>query len=117
MCGFVGFVSAGRVEAAEDIVGAMLAPIRHRGPDAQGVHVNGDLALGHVRLAVIDLAGGAQPRYDAVTGDALVFNGEIYGYKELADRLRADGVVLRDDSDTEVLFQMLKSTRGYQDPG
>jgi asparagine synthase (glutamine-hydrolysing) len=108
MCGFVGFVSAGRVEASEDIVGAMLAPIRHRGPDAQGIHIDGDIALGHVRLAVIDLEGGAQPRYDAVTGDALVFNGEIYGYRELANSLRADGVVLRDDSDTEVLFQMLK---------
>lgn len=108
MCGFVGFTAPGRVEAAQDIVGAMLAPIRHRGPDAQGIHVDGNLALGHVRLAVIDLAGGTQPRCDAVTGDALVFNGEIYGYRELADRLRADGVVLRDESDTEVLFQMLK---------
>lgn len=85
-----------------------MAPIRHRGPDAQGICVDDSLALGHVRLAVIDLAGGAQPRSDANTGDALVFNGEIYGYRDLADRLRADGIVLKDDSDTEVLFQMLR---------
>ena len=108
MCGFVGFTSPAGIDAARDIAIAMLAPIRHRGPDADGIFIDETLALGHVRLAVIDLDGGTQPRCDAVTGDALVFNGEIYGYRELADRLRADGVVLRDESDTEVLFQMLK---------
>ena len=86
----------------------MLAPIRHRGPDGDGVHVDNRLALGFVRLAIIDLKGGAQPRRDDATGDALVFNGEIYGYRELAGELRRDGVNLRDQSDTEVLFQLLK---------
>ena len=60
------------------------------------------------RLAIIDLAGGAQPRVDEATGDALVFNGEIYGYRALADELRAAGVTLCDRSDTEVLFQLIR---------
>jgi len=47
------------------------------------------VALGHTRLAIIDLAGGAQPRVDRTTGDALVFNGEIYGYQTLADESRS----------------------------
>jgi len=86
----------------------MLAPIRHRGPDGEGVHVDAGVALGFVRLAIIDLKGGAQPRCEGPAGDALVFNGEIYGYRELAATLRRNGVPLRDQSDTEVLFQLLK---------
>lgn len=108
MCGLVGFTAPGPAETACEIVEAMLAPVRHRGPDGAGLHVDDGLALGHVRLAVIDLAGGRQPRCDGPNGDALAYNGEIYGYRALADRLQRDGVVLRDRSDTEVLFQMLK---------
>jgi asparagine synthase (glutamine-hydrolysing) len=113
MCGLVGFTLLGPAEAAREIVEAMLAPIRHRGPDGDGVHVDCGLALGHVRLAVIDLSGGRQPRCDGLDGAALAYNGEIYGYRNLADRLHDDGIVLRDRSDTEVLFQMLK-TRGVE---
>jgi asparagine synthase (glutamine-hydrolysing) len=86
----------------------MLRPIAHRGPDEDGIHVAGPIALGHLRLAIVDLAGGHQPRVDAVTGDALVFNGEIYGYAALAAELTAAGVNLFDRSDTEVLFQLLQ---------
>jgi asparagine synthase (glutamine-hydrolysing) len=82
--------------------------LAHRGPDGTGVFVDPDIALGHTRLAIIDLVGGAQPRVDQTTGDALVFNGEIYGYRTLADELRALGVPLCDRSDTEVLFQLIR---------
>ena len=108
MCGLAGFTASGAGSAARETVLSMLAPIRHRGPDGNGVHVDDRIALGFVRLAIIDLKGGAQPRCDDPAGDALVFNGEIYGYRDLAARLRRDGTVLRDHSDTEVLFQMLK---------
>lgn len=108
MCGLVGFTVPGPAKAARELVEAMLAPIRHRGPDGDGVHVDSGLAVGHVRLAIIDLAGGRQPRCDGPEGDVLVYNGEIYGYRHLADRLHRDGIALRDRSDTEVLFQMLK---------
>lgn len=86
----------------------MLAAIAHRGPDGTGHFIDGDLALGHCRLAVIDLAGGAQPRVGLATGDALAFNGEIYGYRSHAEALRRAGVLLRDQSDTEVLFHLIR---------
>jgi asparagine synthase (glutamine-hydrolysing) len=85
----------------------MTDAIAHRGPDGSGAYVGNGIALGHRRLAIIDLAGGAQPRVDEASGAALVFNGEIYGYKRLAAELAEQGIHLRDYSDTEVLFQML----------
>ncbi len=106
MCGIVGFSDPG--SNADKIIGAMSRELVHRGPDGKGAYIGNDIALGHRRLAIIDPVGGAQPRIDEHTGDALVFNGEIYGYKKLADELRAAGVDLRDQSDTEVLFWMLR---------
>jgi asparagine synthase (glutamine-hydrolysing) len=64
--------------------------------------------MGHTRLAIIDASGGAQPRVDKASGDALMFNGEIYGYRALAAELRSLGVSPRDRSDTEVLFQLIR---------
>ncbi|MEE8393284.1 MAG: asparagine synthase (glutamine-hydrolyzing) [Rhodospirillales bacterium] len=106
MCGIAGFTNPGK--DARAVVGAMAAVMAHRGPDGQGAHVDDNIAMGHRRLAVIDPDGGDQPRVDGESGDALVFNGEIYGYKDLADELRAAGVPLRDRSDTEVLFWMVR---------
>jgi asparagine synthase (glutamine-hydrolysing) len=106
MCGIAGFTPPGPAPA--ETLSAMLAALAHRGPDAANQFTDYGLALAHTRLAVVDLAGGAQPRVDPVTGDALVFNGEIYGFAALADELRAAGVPLRDRSDTEVLFALLR---------
>lgn len=113
MCGLVGFTRLDPADSCADILEAMLAPIQHRGPDGKGLYIDNGLALGHVRLAVIDLSGGRQPRCDEHDGAALAYNGEIYGYCNLAARLHDGGIVLRDRSDTEVLFQMLK-TRGVE---
>jgi asparagine synthase (glutamine-hydrolysing) len=106
MCGIAGFTAPDA--AAGHYLSAMLDALAHRGPDAAASYVDATIALAHTRLAVVDLAGGAQPRVDPVTGDALVFNGEIYGFAALAEELRAAGVSLRDRSDTEVLFQLLR---------
>src|SRR5215467_12462286 len=106
MCGIAGFTGPG--PGAHDVLQAMNRALAHRGPDGNGVFADSDIALAHTRLAIIDLAGGAQPRVDQASGDALVFNGEIYGYRALAEELRADGVALRDRSDTEVLFQLIR---------
>lgn len=106
MCGIAGFTAPGQ-DAARHLA-RMLGAIAHRGPDGSGTFVDGSLALGHLRLAIVDLSGGAQPRVDEATGDALSFNGEIYGFRALAAELRAAGVALRDDSDTEVLFQLIR---------
>jgi asparagine synthase (glutamine-hydrolysing) len=106
VCGIAGFTAPG--PEAWDVVAAMNRALAHRGPDGSGIFVDHAIALGHTRLAIIDLEGGAQPRVDDGSGDALVFNGEIYGYKALAAELRAAGVALRDSSDTEVLFQLIR---------
>jgi asparagine synthase (glutamine-hydrolysing) len=106
VCGIAGFTAPG--PEARDVLGAMNRALAHRGPDGSGVFVDSHIALGHTRLAIIDLAGGDQPRVDRTTGDALVFNGEIYGYRALADELRTAGVVLGDRSDTEVLFELIR---------
>jgi len=106
MCGIAGFTGPG--SEAGGVLRAMNQALAHRGPDGSGTFVDSAIALGHTRLAIIDLAGGAQPRVDRTTGDALVFNGEIYGYRALADELRAAGVALCDRSDTEVLFQLIR---------
>src|SRR6266436_9950513 len=106
MCGIAGFTAPG--PEAKAVLAAMNRALAHRGPDGAGVFVDREVALGHTRLAIIDLAGGAQPRVDEASGDALVFNGEIYGYQALAAELRGLGVPLRDRSDTEVLFQLIR---------
>ena len=106
MCGISGFTAPGPDSRAT--LAAMNAAQAHRGPDGQGDFVARGIGCGHVRLAVIDLAGGAQPRVDADNGDALVFNGEIYGCRALAARLRAEGALFRDQSDTEVLFHLIR---------
>jgi asparagine synthase (glutamine-hydrolysing) len=106
MCGLAGFTAPG--PEARSILAAMNGALAHRGPDGSGMFVDCRIALGHTRLAIIDLAGGRQPRVDDASGDALIFNGEIYGYRALAEELRAAGIALRDRSDTEVLFQLIR---------
>lgn len=110
MCGIVGFTRDETRPLAADaaIVRRMLDAIPYRGPDDDGIQVEGKFAFGHLRLAIVDLAGGHQPRFDASTGDAFIFNGEIYGYKALATELSNEGVALIDRSDTEVLFRLLQ---------
>ena len=106
MCGIAGFTAPGR--QARQVLAEMSRLLAHRGPDGSGLYVDRAIALAHRRLAIIDPQGGAQPRVDPETGDALVFNGEIYGYRALAEELSRDGVALRDRSDTEVLFQLIR---------
>jgi len=112
VCGIVGF-TAPKADARE-ILDAMNAALDHRGPDGKGTFIDRTIALGHTRLAIIDLVGGVQPRVDEATGDALVFNGEIYGYREIANQLRSGGISLRDQSDTEVLFQLIRRDGVHQ---
>jgi len=82
---------------------AALRRLKHRGPDESGCFTGGDFVAGHTRLAIIDLKGGHQPMRDPSGRWLLVFNGEIYNYRELRTRL-AERWDFRDDSDTEVLL-------------
>lgn len=102
MCGIAGFISPARADAAA--LAPMLARIAHRGPDGQGTFVEGPAALGHCRLAIIDLQGGAQPLYSENKNFVVVFNGEIYNYRELTAELTALGHTFTTRTDTEVLL-------------
>lgn len=107
MCGIVGFT--GIRENKEKILKAMTDAIAHRGPDGEGFYAKGQIALGHRRLSIIDLEGGAQPMFNADKTLAVVFNGEIYNFMDLRRELEAAGhVFATDHSDTEVLIHGYK---------
>jgi asparagine synthase (glutamine-hydrolysing) len=111
MCGLFAIISIDGSPLpgdAETRVGRALDAIRHRGPDAFGIHMDPGrrFALGHVRLSVIDTSSGAnQPFWSACGTRCIVFNGEIYNYVELRRELESAGVVFRTGSDTEVLLE------------
>jgi asparagine synthase (glutamine-hydrolysing) len=104
MCGIVGalHVDGFMPEALRQA----LTAIRHRGPDSQGEFSTHRVALGMRRLAVIDVAGGQQPVFNEDRTIAVVFNGEIYNYRELLADLRKRGHVFRSESDTETLVHL-----------
>jgi asparagine synthase (glutamine-hydrolysing) len=107
VCGICGVAFASRSKDAEAHVRAMAAAMRHRGPDDEGFVVNEPrapgLALGMRRLSIIDLAGGRQPVWNESRDVAVVFNGELYNYRELRERLTLLGHRFNTQSDTEIL--------------
>src|SRR5690606_38953215 len=108
MCGIAGYIGADLAPpAAEQVLRAMTDAIAHRGPDEIGLHVSGELGLGHRRLAIVGLADGPQPTLSADGRFALSFNGEIFNYVERRDDLVARGERFRTGSDTEVLLRLL----------
>jgi asparagine synthase (glutamine-hydrolysing) len=107
MCGIGGWIGEGAGRVDEPHLCAMMAAMRHRGPDDAGIWIDadGNVALGHNRLSIIDLSpGGHQPMMNPNNGDVLTFNGEIYNFRELRRRLEAKGYQFRSQSDTEVLL-------------
>src|SRR5882724_7543028 len=78
--------------------------LRHRGPDAEGVWLKGPAGLAHRRLSIIDLEGGIQPMSSVDGRYHLVFNGEIYNFKEIAQELAAVGLRPKTNSDTEIIL-------------
>jgi asparagine synthase (glutamine-hydrolysing) len=109
VCGIVGWVDFGRSLSREQApLRLMTATMACRGPDAEGVWADGHAAIGHRRLAVIDLAGGKQPmtaERDGTTAAVLTYSGEVYNFRELRDELRALGQEFRTASDTEVVLR------------
>ena len=105
MCGIIGF--NGQFSRVDLLAG--LEIMRHRGPDDSGLWIDPskNVGLAHARLSIIDLSPlGHQPMVDPTTGTQLVFNGEIYNYRELRAQLEARGHTFRGHSDTEVLLHM-----------
>jgi asparagine synthase (glutamine-hydrolysing) len=115
MCGIAGFADItprqGLIAADRTRLKAMCDVMRHRGPDDDGFYVEPGVAIGMRRLSIIDLATGHQPIHDEERGIWVVFNGEIYNYRELRDALEAAGHVFYTSSDTETIVH------GYQEWG
>ena len=120
MCGIAGFVNGGNVAADRDILTRMTATLARRGPDGDGLHIDGPAALGHRRLSIIDLAGGAQPLSNEDGSVWVTYNGELYNENQeggLRDQLIARGHVYRTSSDTETLVHHYEEAGAYDDLG
>lgn len=106
MCGIAGFISKTneRVEERSSRLDAMCRVITYRGPDEQGTAVVGRAAMGMRRLSIIDLATGQQPIYNGERTKLIVFNGEIYNYRELKKELESRGYKFKTNSDTETII-------------
>ena len=110
MCGIVGFTN--NIDDSNRVIGEMMDRIRHRGPDAEGKYVDEDIALGHRRLSIIDISSsGDQPIFNEDGSKVIIFNGEIYNYREIREKLIAAGHTFRTNTDTEVLIH------GYEEYG
>jgi asparagine synthase (glutamine-hydrolysing) len=106
MCGIAGWLDlGGKRPPDQNMVRKMTAAISHRGPDGEGFHFEPGLGLGHRRLAVIDLVTGDQPMHSGDKSATLIFNGEIYNYRELKKTLEHRGHIFHTHSDTEVILE------------
>ena len=109
MCGIAGQLNLAADEPIDrDRLRRMTRSITHRGPDDEGYFISGPIGLGFRRLSIIDLAGGHQPMSDGGETVWVVFNGEIYNFKELRLQLEARGHSFRTNSDTEVIIHGYK---------
>ncbi|RKF23246.1 amidotransferase 1, exosortase A system-associated [Altericroceibacterium spongiae] len=105
MCGIAGIFHCGTVKPVEPSrVERMCDALAHRGPDGCGVWIGPGVGLGHRRLSIIDLAGSPQPMASADGRAVIVFNGEIYNFRELRKELAVSGAQFRTDGDTEVIL-------------
>ena len=108
MCGITGIFNLDGDPAPAAVLGAMTDALAHRGPDAEGQHVDGPVGLGHRRLSVIDLSSaGRQPMLTEDGRYAINYNGEVYNYRELRGELEALGVPFHSQTDTEVVLKAL----------
>jgi asparagine synthase (glutamine-hydrolysing) len=109
MCGIAGFVNVHGRAAGRNILERMTATIAHRGPDGDGFHIDGPVGLGHRRLAIIDVSGGAQPMSNEDGTVWITYNGELYNETELRPELERRGHRYRTRADTESIVH------GYED--
>ena len=107
MCGIVGRLNIDGKPVNKTDINRMAQKIQHRGPDNQGIYVNGLVGLGNRRLSIIDLSStGNQPIFNEDKSVVLVFNGEIYNFQELRRRLIKKGHKFRSKSDTETIVDL-----------
>src|SRR5687768_6565725 len=104
MCAICGIFDVSGKPVQPQILDSMLRVQEHRGPDGSGTFIEGKIALGHRRLSIIDLGGGAQPISNEDDSLQIVFNGEIYNFVELRKELEGLGHEFKTHSDTEVII-------------
>jgi len=105
MCGIAGIFKTDKTESvSHKLLSDMISGLKHRGPDEESFHVNGRVGLGHCRLSIIDLEHGGQPMFNEDKSISIVFNGEIYNFKQLRNELIKNGHIFRTNSDTEVII-------------
>ena len=110
MCGIAGFINKNGTASDFLKIKRMTDKIAHRGPDGEGQLCEGNVALGHRRLAIVDLSDLGRQPMESVDGNyAIVFNGEIYNYKELKEELLKLGAVFANDTDTEVILEAYRA--------
>jgi len=105
MCGIAGIFSYNSTLNPSELTD-MCQTLTHRGPDDSGIHVSGPMGLAHRRLSIIDIETGQQPIFNEDESVGVIFNGEIYNYRELRERLSSAGHVFTTETDTEVLVHL-----------
>src|SRR5690349_12450485 len=105
MCGIFGIVSTERLKDPRDLLESLTDRLAHRGPDARGSAMADKVFLGHRRLSIIDRAGGVQPMFGCGDRYIIVYNGEVYNFKDVRKLLEGLGHRFRTRSDTEVVLQ------------
>jgi len=111
MCGIAGILSAEPIDKLEEVVHVFKNALAHRGPDGEEIYLSEDkrVSLVHTRLAIQDLSDcAAQPMFSADRRFVIVFNGEIYNFKELRSSLKKEGEAFSSTSDTEVILKLYK---------
>jgi asparagine synthase (glutamine-hydrolysing) len=106
MCGIAGLQTASGETPDPELLRRMVAAIRHRGPDGTGFHAEPGIGLGHARLSIIDLGGGAQPIHNETQDIWITYNGEIFNYIELRRMLEQRGHRFYTSTDTEVIVHL-----------
>jgi asparagine synthase (glutamine-hydrolysing) len=111
MCGIAGIFNINGDRISEDVLNSMIANLAHRGPDGEGMYIDGNIGLGHRRLAILDTSSlGKQPMYSKNGEWAVVFNGCIYNYQELKKELISRGHTFVSTTDTEVIAEGLAAS-------
>lgn len=107
MCGIAGFYGVPNTPIKQKVLlQRMVGALHHRGPDEQGIYLDGDTGLGHTRLSIIGISSGQQPMLSADGNVCVTFNGEIFNYVELREAMIVRGHRFRTASDTEVLLKL-----------
>ncbi len=107
MCGIAGIINLGQNKPInEDVLNQMASIIYHRGPDGTGIYKDNNIGLAHARLSIIDIEGGHQPIHNEDKSVWVIFNGEIFNYIELREKLKLQGHRFYTHSDTEVIVHL-----------